>query len=216
MSVLEYLKWLDKILFILINNDSQHQLWDPIMLAIRNPATWIPLYIFLVFFVIKKAGSKACLFIVLSLVTLAFTDISTGLILKPLFGRLRPCFDPEMRNYVRHIINCGGLYSFPSSHAANHFGLAAFWFWSLFKITGKKWKWLWIWASLICYAQVYVGKHFPSDVLAGALLGLLIGNLMAKFFEYFDDMDNVDLDFLKKSLAKIGPLIKRRTSFKFS
>ena len=174
MSVFEYLKRLDKILFILINNDSQHQLLDQIMLAIRNPAIWISLYIFMVFFVIKKIGSKAWLFIVLSSVTLAFTNISSGLILKPLFGRMRPCFDPEMHRYVRHIINCGGLYSFPSSHAANHFGLAAFWFWSLLKITRRKWNGLWPWAALICYAQGYVGKHFPSDIAAGALPGLLI------------------------------------------
>ncbi|MDQ6903302.1 MAG: phosphatase PAP2 family protein [Bacteroidota bacterium] len=170
MSLFKYLKRLDKILFIFIHNDSQHQVLDGMMLAIRNPVTWIPLYIFMVFFVIKKTGSKAWLFIVLSLLTVAMTDISTGIILKPLFGRLRPCFDREMRIHIRHIINCGGMYSFPSSHAANHFGMAAFWFWSLFKITGKKWKWLWVWASLICYAQVYVGKHFPADVVMNSFI----------------------------------------------
>ena len=77
------------------------------------------------------------------------------------------------------------MYSFPSAHTANNFGIAAFWFWSLYKITGKKWKWLWIWVSLIGYAQIYVGRHFPSDVAAGALLGLYIGMFMAKILEYF-------------------------------
>ena len=191
ISLIEHLKRLDKILFIIIHNDSQHQALDGIMLAIRNPVTWIPLYIFMVFFIIKKTGSRAWLFIVLSLVTVAITDSSTGLLLKPLFGRLRPCFDPEIHRYIRNIINCGGLYSFPSSHAANHFGLAAFWFWSLLKVTGKKWKWLWFWASLIGYAQVYVGRHFPFDVAAGALLGLLVGMFTAKFFEYLWESDKI-------------------------
>lgn len=187
MSLFEYLKRLDKILFILIHNDSDHQVFDGIMLVLRNPATWIPLYIFIVFFIIKKRRDKAWLFILLSLVTVGLTDISSGLVLKPLFARLRPCFDPEMHKYIRGIINCGGLYSFPSSHAANHFGMAAFWYWSLLKITGKKWKWIWIWALLICYAQIYVGEHFPSDIAAGLLLGLLVGTLVSKVFEHFWD-----------------------------
>jgi undecaprenyl-diphosphatase len=195
MSLNEHLKKLDKILFIIIHNDSQHQALDGIMLAIRNPVTWIPLYIFMAFFIIKKTGSRAWIFIVLSLVTVAITDCSTGLILKPLFGRLRPCFDPEIHRYIRNIINCGGLYSFPSSNAANYFGLAAFWFWSLLKITGKKWKWLWVWTSLICYAQVYVGRQFPFDVVAGALLGLIIGMFMAKLFGYFWDSDKIFKDY---------------------
>ena len=95
-----------------------------------------------------------------------------------------PCFDREMHRYIRSINNCGGLYSFPSSHAANHFGMAVFWYWSILKITRKKWKWLWVWASAICYAQVYVGLHFPSDIAAGALLGMGIGIFMVKVFEY--------------------------------
>lgn len=185
MSLFEYLKRLDKFSFIVIHNDSWHRALDGIMLLLRNPATWIPLYIFMIIFSIKKTGNRAWFFILLSLVTVAITDIVSGSILKPLFARLRPCFDPEMHRYIRSIISCGGVYSFPSSHAANHFGIAAFWFWSLFQITGKKWKWLWVWASLICYAQVYVGLHFPSDVAVGALLGLLVGIFMANIFAYF-------------------------------
>ena len=184
MSLFEYIIKLDKILFILIHNDSDQRLFDNIMMAIRNPYSWIPLYLFMLFFIIKKTGNRAWLFILLSLVTVAITDSCSGLLLKPLIGRLRPCYDPEIHQFLRHLVDCGGLYSFPSSHAANHFGLAVFWFWSLWKITGKKWKWLWVWASLICYAQVYVGKHFPLDVAVGALLGWVIGIGIAKIFEY--------------------------------
>ena len=80
-------------------------------------------------------------------------------------------------------MDCGGRYSMPSSHAANHMGLAAFWYGSIAVITGRKWTWLWYWALAIGYAQIYVGKHYPFDVLAGSLLGYIIGTLLAKLFE---------------------------------
>ena len=70
----------------------------------------------------------------------------------------------------------------PSSHAANHFGLAAFWYFSIKKMSGKKWSWLWLWAATICYAQIYVGKHFPFDILAGSLTGFLTGLGMSRLF----------------------------------
>jgi undecaprenyl-diphosphatase len=76
--------------------------------------------------------------------------------------------------YLRDLISCGGWFSFPSNHATNHFGLAAFWFGAIWRIKGQKWYWLWAWALLICFGQVYVGKHFPLDILAGALYGITI------------------------------------------
>jgi membrane-associated phospholipid phosphatase len=185
MSLFEYIKRLDRFFFILIHNDSEHKVLDGVMLVLRNPLTWVPLYIFMIFFIIKKTGKRAWLFIVLSLVTVAFTYCISAFILQPLFAVLSPCFDPEIHKFVRGIIDCGGMYSFPSAHTADNFGIAAFWFWSLYKITGKKRKWLWVWASLIGYAQIYVGRHFPSDVAAGALLGLYTGMFMAKILEYF-------------------------------
>jgi undecaprenyl-diphosphatase len=151
---------------------------------LRNPLTWVPLYAFLLYYVIRKAGAKAWQFIVLSVVTFAITDSVSASVLKPLFARPRPCHDAELQPFLRNILDCGGLYSFPSSHASNHFGLAMFWFWALWIMTGKKWGWLFIWATVICYAQVYVGKHYPFDIAGGALLGCIVGVASAKIFEY--------------------------------
>lgn len=188
MTLIEWLDKLDKIVLIIVHRDSDFRLLDPFFLTIRNALTWIPLYGFLLYFVLKKNKKTAWLFIILSIVTFAVCDrISAGL-LKPLFERPRPCFDPEIRPLLRNIIDCGGLYSFPSSHAANHFGIATFWYWSIYNTTGAKWKWLWIWAFLIGYAQIYVGKHYPFDIIAGSLLGIIIGTLMAKFFEAWPDL----------------------------
>lgn len=198
MSFIEFLKRLDKIFFLLINHDSYYRYFDPIMVVLRNPVSWIPLYMFMIFYIIKKTGNRAWIFIVLSLVTVVLTDSCSGLLLKPLFSRVRPCYDPEIHQFVRNLVDCGGMYSFPSSHAANHFGLAAFWFWSLWKITGKKWKWLWLWASLISYAQIYVGQHYPFDVAAGAFLGWVIGILVARIFEY---LWNYEINFKRSYLA---------------
>jgi membrane-associated phospholipid phosphatase len=184
MSFIDFLKRLDKIFFLLINHDSSYHYLDTIMLVARNPLTWIPLYLFMIWYFLKKSGSRAWQIILFSVVNLAVTD-SVSTLFKNIFERARPCYDAEISGLVRHLIDCGGEYSFPSSHAANHFGLATFWFWCILKITGKKWNWLWIWASLICYAQIYVGKHFPSDIVAGALLGMLIGTAMSKMYELF-------------------------------
>lgn len=205
MPPIEFFVKLDKILFLLINHGfshqySSHQYFDPVMLLIRNPLTWIPFYILLAWYMFVKIGKRVWQFILYSLISVAITDCCSVL-LKNTFKRSRPCFDPEISNLVRHLVDCGGAYSFPSSHAANHFGLAAFWFWSVFKVTGKKWRWIWIWASLNCYAQIYVGRNFPSDIIAGTVLGIATGTLMAKIFELaWDSKFNLQqiLSFFKR------------------
>ncbi len=185
MAFFEILERIDKIILLLVNHDSSRQYFDTLMMALRNPLTWIPFYIFMAWFFYKRAGNRFWAFILFSLATLALTN-TTSTLLKNTFERLRPCYDYEIGSYVRHLVDCGGLYSFPSSHAANHFGLATFWFWSALQLTGKKWKFLWIWAVVICYAQIYVGKHFPSDIIVGGLLGLAIGILVVKAFSFFE------------------------------
>lgn len=185
MSIVEILKRIDKIILLLVNHDSSHQYLDPVMIVLRNPFTWIPFYIFMVYFFYKQAGVRFWKILIFSLLTVALTD-SISTLIKNFFERLRPCYDNEIASLVRHVDDCGGLYSFPSSHAANHFGLAAFWFWIILKLTGKKWKFLWVWSCVICYAQIYIGKHFPSDVIAGGLIGFFTGTFMMKIFSLLE------------------------------
>ena len=186
MSLLQWLDHLDKVFFILIQQDSDHAVLDGPMLVLREPLTWVPFYGFMVYYAFRAGKQKAWAFILLSLVTFAVTDSLTAQVLKPLFGRLRPCHDPEMQGYIRSLVDCGGLYSMPSNHAANHFGLATFWYFSIRAMNGRKWPWLWLWAALICYAQVYVGKHYPFDVLAGAVVGTLTGLGVSRLFVYWE------------------------------
>ena len=183
MQPIEFFERLDEIFLLLINRASCHSLLDPLMLVMRNPLIWIPLYVFVTLFMFVKIGKPGWQFILFSLITVVITE-SFSTLIKNTVGRLRPFFDANLNGLIRNLVDCDGMYSFPSSVATNYFGLATFWFWALFKVTGKKWKGLWTWASLICYAQIYVGQHFPSDVLAGALLGIIIGIVMAKIFEF--------------------------------
>ena len=170
MTLLKWLDHIDKMLFVLISHDTDHSILDKVMPILRDPITWIPFYVFMLIYALRRPGSQAWTFIVLSLVTVAVTDSLTAQVLKPLFGRLRPCYDPELSS---------------SNHAANHFGLAAFWYFSIKKMSGKKWKGLWLWAAIICYAQIYVGKHFPFDILVGSLTGFLTGLGMSRLFEFW-------------------------------
>jgi undecaprenyl-diphosphatase len=202
MPLLSWLENLDRILFVLVQHDTDSAVLDTIMPIVRNPFTWVPFYVFLLIYAWRigkrvqslsatadgpdSVRSQALAFVILSVVTFAITDSLTAQILKPLFERPRPCHDPEMQNYIRGLVDCGGLYSMPSNHAANHFALATFWYFSIRAINGRKWPWLWLWAALICYAQVYVGKHYPGDILVGAIVGTLTGWGISRLFVYWE------------------------------
>jgi len=83
----------------------------------------------------------------------------------------------------------------PSTHATNHFGLATFWFMVIKHTLDQKWFWLWVWAFIVCYAQVYVGVHFPGDVFIGALLGTAIGLLTSNVFvRRMEQIDSLKAD----------------------
>ena len=217
MSLLKWLDHLDKTLFVLIQHDSDHSVLDVIMPILREPLTWVPLYAFMLFYAFRAAkqsagaapdrqnatgASKAWAFIILSVLTFAITDSITAQLLKPMFGRLRPCHDPEIQPFLRSIVDCGGLFSMPSNHAANHFGLAAFWFYSIRVMTGKRWRWLWFWAGIICYAQVYVGKHYPFDVLVGGIFGTLTGLGMSRLFVFWEHRQGQRVPVIRHSLKK--------------
>jgi membrane-associated phospholipid phosphatase len=182
MDLGESLKEADKTLFYLINKKFSFPSLDTIMLLLRQPYTWIPLYLFFLLFFIFNCRRYILPIIALSLVTFAFTDFTSASIIKPLVGRLRPCHDPSILFPINNLTGCGGIFGMPSTHATNHFGLATFWFMVIKHTVNQKWFWLWVWAFIICYAQVYVGVHFPGDVFIGALLGTAIGLLTSNVF----------------------------------
>ncbi len=181
--VLLRLEQWDTGLFLKINTQWTNGLLDTVFPWWREPNTWIPLYLFLVVFVLVNFKSRAIPWILFAVLTLIITDQVSSTLIKNWVARPRPCNDAFLMSHVRLLLpNCGGGYSFTSSHAVNHFGFAMFIFISLRSIL-KRWSWLFfIWAASVSYAQVYVGVHYPLDIFCGAVLGCGIGYLTGTFF----------------------------------
>jgi len=161
-----------------INQNWTNGLLDFWLPLLRNPLFWLPLYLFFIFWLIRKYrhGSWAILGTLVLLVIIS--DAVSAQLLKPWINRLRPCWDENTAATVRMLTGCGGRFSFPSNHAVNHFAMAMFVFLTIKKTTTKAWWLLFVWAAAICYAQVYVGKHFPLDVIGGAGIGSIFGWLL--------------------------------------
>jgi membrane-associated phospholipid phosphatase len=169
---------------VLINRKMANPFFDWILPWLRESTFWVPLYIFLIAWGIMNLGRKALWWVLSAFLTIGLSDqVSSGFI-KNTVARVRPCRDPEvLPQILLRLEHCSGAFSFTSSHAANHFALAMFIYASLVntvpsRITG----WLFLWAAAIGYAQVYVGVHYPLDVLGGTLVGLVCGWLTSKLY----------------------------------
>ncbi len=173
--MLEYLQQMDLAVFKLINGF--HSFWaDECMYWLSNKYVWIPAYALLLFVIYRKWGLKQTLYILLAVgILILLSDrLSSGL-LKPWIARFRPC-RPEagLGEWVHLVHNkCGGKYGFVSSHAANFFAMATFF---SFLFRKKRLSFLFMGLALLtAYSRVYLGVHYPGDVIAGAMLGALAG-----------------------------------------
>lgn len=182
----------DMQLFIKINTVWTSGLADFLLPLMRDQRTWYPLYAFLLIYSIVKFRWKALPFIILGALTVTLGDVISSHFLKDFFGRIRPCHEERLVGLMQlRVVYCPESGSFTSSHAVNHFALAMF-FYQAFKPYFKKWAGLFfLWAGLVSYAQVYVGVHYPGDVLGGAILGCGIGWCLALVFKkYFNFQRN--------------------------
>ena len=178
------LQQLDSALFYLVNASWGNHFFDLLLPFWREKWTWAPFYLFIVVFIWQNWKGRRGAIAMLGLVTvLAISDFTSSTIIKKNIQRIRPCNNPEMQALVIQRVDCGSGYSFTSSHATNHFALAIY----LSIFFGGFAPWirpaLLVWAFVIAYAQVYVGVHYPGDVLAGGILGSLIGWWAAIFFK---------------------------------
>lgn len=181
-KILETLIAWDYAAWYYLNTMWQNDVLDAIVPYLRNQWTWAPLYLFLLLFMTINFGRKGWMWCVFFLLTFALSDQLSATVIKPYVHRLRPCNNPYLQQFVHLLVPCGSGYSFPSSHAANHFALAVFG-----AITWQRHgRWIWpaalLWAVSVAYAQVYVGVHFPLDVLCGGLLGMAAGYITGKVY----------------------------------
>ena len=179
--MIEKLIQLDKDLFLFLNKGNSFL--DDFFVFITNNKIMALFIIPTVFFIAynyQKTKIKyvlGCVF-----VTFLLTDFIHYYGFKEVFQRLRPCWDPELFEVCRVLVNKGGEYGFVSGHASSTVGIVSMIF---FTVPNLK---LWIkdilvmWSVLICYSRIYVGKHFPLDVIFGALLGFCIAWLVYKLF----------------------------------
>lgn len=175
--MLESLIDIDKKLLLAIN--SWHTPWlDQLMIALTNGLYWLPFFLLVIGMIIYKYRWHSVAIIGYVILVIILADQISAALLKPLVARLRPSHDPDIKDLV-HLVNNyrGGLYSFVSSHAANSFGVATFLF---LRIRGQL-NWIWVmflWAVIFSYTRLYLGVHFPLDIICGGILGAILAYLV--------------------------------------
>ena len=177
--MLDYFLELDKHALLFINSNNS-PVWDTIMFWITYKWTWIPLYIILVIVLIYRERSfRVIITLIFAALVVTFCD-QLAVFVRGVVERPRPTHEPELAHLLHLVTNPltgnpikGGQFGFFSAHAANSFGVAAY-----LSYQFKNYRWtifLFAWATVLSYSRMYLGVHYPLDIICGALTGALIG-----------------------------------------
>ena len=182
MSILDQLLQWDKQAFLVVNRNGSSPVLDTVLPFLRESNLWIPFYLFMILFTTMNFKRKGWWWVLAFILTAALADIISSQLIKETILRPRPCRDPAFMAEVIFRANyCPKSSSFTSSHATSHFALSMF-IWQTLKRINRWWGMIFLWAFAICYTQVYVGVHYPGDVIGGGLLGCGIGAFMAYMY----------------------------------
>lgn len=178
--MIESLLSLDRSFFLFINKLNTPVL-NPVMTVLSGQAIWIPFIGYFFWYSYKKTGRSLTLYFGLFLIlAIIASDVTSSYILKNIFNRFRPCREVDLKPFIYSFgQKCGGKFGFVSSHAANSVALIVF---SIRALSfEKKWVYcLWMIPALVGYSRIYLGVHYPGDILGGTIVGLFWGI----FFSY--------------------------------
>lgn len=168
---------LDYNLFLYLNNLGNTS-FDQFWILVSGRYTWIPLYVILLYFLVRSYSKKSIFYSLIFIILGIMISDQISNIFKFGIERLRPCHDPILEGKMRSVL-CGGSYGFYSAHASNSFFIAFF----MIRMLREKVKNIYfpliLWASIVSYSRIYLGVHFPLDILFGAMVGLLLGGLFS-------------------------------------
>ena len=180
-NILNTLNQWDTELFLCLNG-AHNSFLDFVMYWASDKIIWIPVYLIFLFLLWRKFREKIWIILVFAALLVFLSDQISVHLFKDIFQRLRPCHEPELMGWI-HLIDgkCGGSFGFYSSHASNIWAVAVF----VLSMLGNRNILLiipiLIWAMLISYSRIYLGVHYPGDILAGMLAGSLLAWMIARF-----------------------------------
>ena len=181
--MLEIIQEIDTQIFLKINSLNS-PFFDTIMSAISGQILWIPYFLAIIFLFFKKNSKKiAIIGILFLIIAVGLSDYSSVHAFKEVFKRLRPCHNQAIADTVHLIKNhCGGQYGFVSSHSANFFSISMF---SSLFIKNKKFSYIaFLFAIIVAYSRIYLGVHYLTDVIGGAILGISISFIIYKIYNF--------------------------------
>lgn len=178
--MIEKLLSLDTQLLIYLNGLGSAG-FDALWLAITKQTNWTPFFLVLLYLIYKKIGTKQTLFVLLFVAILvAITDQATNAV-KYSFERLRPCSNPEINTIIR-VVKSSASFSFFSGHAANSMAVSVF-IYQLLKPHYGQVYWLFLWPLIFAYSRIYLGLHYPLDIMCGYLFGITSGYFVYKAYK---------------------------------
>ena len=179
--MLDKILTLDKELLIFLNGLGSST-FDPFWMVITKQSNWTPFFLILLYLIFKKVGVKQTLYLLVFIIVLITISDQFTNIVKETFQRLRPCTDPNINSLIR-VVKPSETFSFFSGHASNSMAVSSF----LYFILKDKFKYfglLFLWPLIFAYSRIYLGLHYPTDIICGYIHGFILGFLFYKLFRF--------------------------------